>query len=200
MMRTQLHRTCAVLLSTTVGALLEIGMAVPVHADMATESDPRGDAPARLDIASATYRNTTPRVSVRIRVPGRTRAGCAEFYITTTGGTDVAYVAIASNQPNGTLRTRFVERGNRGDTNLKCDFEARRDVTKNFIHIAVPRRCVPNAGADAHHMRADMSASDTEERDYAPVAQHPCARLTAHPASSEKSCGSNVRHPLASHS
>lgn len=172
MMRTQLERWLTALFSTAIGALLAGGMAAPAHADVATKGDPRGDAPARLDIASVTYRNTTPIVSVRIRVPELTRAGRAEFYITTTGGTDVAYIALVSANPNGTLRKRFVERGNFGDTNLKCEFKARWDVSRSSIHIAVPRRCIPNAGAGAHYMRADMSAFDTGERDYAPVAQH----------------------------
>lgn len=171
-MRTQLGRWLAALLSTVAGALLVAGVAAPAHADLATKGDPRGDAPARLDIASVTYRNTTPEVSVRMRVPELTRAGRAEFYITTTGGTDVAYVALVSTHPNGAIRKRFVERGNFGDTNLNCEFNARWDASRNSIQISVPRRCIPNAGAGAHYLRADMSAFNTAERDYAPVAQH----------------------------
>ena len=173
MLRMLRHRpAAAAVLSAAAGFLLVIGTATPTHADVTTKSDPRGDAPPRLDIASVTYRNTTPSVSARMRVNELTRAGRAEFYITTTGGTDVAYVAMVSSRADGTLRKRFVQRGNLGDTSLRCNFEARWDPNKNLIHIAVPRRCLPDAGAGAHYVRIDMAAVATGERDYAPAAQH----------------------------
>ena len=172
MLRTPLPHSLSFVLCAAATSLLGVGISTPAYADVTTKKDAREDAPARLDIASVTYRNTTPQVTVRIGVPELTRAGRSEFYITTATGTDVAYVAIASIRPDGTLRKRFVERGNLDDTHLKCNFEARWKDNKNFVYISVPRSCVPNAGDGAHYMRADMSAFDTDERDYGPVAQH----------------------------
>ncbi len=157
--------------SVAACALLTVGLANPAQADVASKKDPIGDAPARLDIASVTYRNTTPRATVRVRVPELSRAGRAEFYVTVPR-TDVSYVAITSIRSDATLRKRFVVRGNLGDRQLKCSFSARWNVSKNFVYMAVPRSCIPNAGDGQHYMRAIMSAFGTDDLDYAPPAQH----------------------------
>lgn len=140
-------------------------------ADVISKPDPKGDAPTRLDITNVTYRNTSARISVRLRVHGLERKGRAELVVGEPR-TDVSWIAIASIRSDGSMRKRFVERGNVSETPQKCDFRAQWYAAKNYISISIPRECVPEIDSKFLYLASNLSAFEEDARDDAPPAKH----------------------------
>lgn len=132
-----------------IGALLALLMlftgSTTAEAATTTRTDPRGDAPAHIDMTRAVYRNGLHRVSTKIAIPDLQRRGSARLTISRYA-TDFAYSARVRIAEDGTLQKGFFADGNLGSQKRSCGFTASWNAAENFVSISVPQVCVRGLG------------------------------------------------------
>ena len=80
---------------------------VPASAETVRRDDPRGDAPARIDVSRATYTHSQHRVRVVARIPSLGRAGTAVLSISRFEIFEAGYVVEIKKRAGEPPRTRL---------------------------------------------------------------------------------------------
>lgn len=87
------------MLAPLVAAGLLVGaVAAPASAQTVVRDDPRGDAPARIDVTKVRYAHLSDRVRVAARIPGLGRSGTADFLVSRFEIFEAGYV-VRIRQP-----------------------------------------------------------------------------------------------------
>ncbi|GAA5149956.1 hypothetical protein GCM10023340_26090 [Nocardioides marinquilinus] len=143
-----------------------VGSIAPSSAEAVEKTDPRGDAPARMDIARVTYRNMPQKAAAHIVVPELVRGGSAQLVIAPPDS-DVFYIAYVRVAPNGTLRKRLTYATQVSERPQSCVFKAVWDAGANYIDVSVPRNCLKGMPPSLY-----MQAITGMGKDAAPPAYH----------------------------
>ena len=136
-------RLAVALLAALVLALQPSG----AEASTVSRSDPRGDAPAKIDILGARLTNGPARITGRSRIDSLTQIGRAYLVIGPPTDSDEAYVARVHLRRDGSLVKRFFYSSVVDDEPAPCRFRASWRPKVNVVTISVPHRCVPYRAA-----------------------------------------------------
>lgn len=121
-------------------AIAVLSLAVPAHADTLTFSDPRGDAPARFDLARTTITNGQDRVVVKQRVRDLRGGGSQIFGFNVVAGSDGVSIQTV-RRGNGVVTVRAI-----GESEC-AGVQARWRLARDEIRVSMPRNCVEQDGA-----------------------------------------------------
>lgn len=129
-----------VIFSVLAGLALAASTLSPAQAATNGASDPRGDAPARIDVSHVKYGNLKHRLTALVRIPGLHRSGEVDVYLSAggSGETRLARVFIKKNHKVG---KRFYLAGDQV-TRKRCAFSATWKAGKNRVFLSVPKRCM----------------------------------------------------------
>lgn len=133
-----MHRFLTVLV---VGLAVVFSAAIPASAARAVVSDPRGDAPAGVDIVSAKYVNADGYVKFRVKVRDLGRGGVFDFAVAQPRTDESLVARVTRNRVRwgiqDNVRTRWI--GCAGDSYKWLE-------GRNVVQVRVPRACLDRRG------------------------------------------------------
>lgn len=127
---------------TLITALVLAGSGVAL-ADTAIKKDPRGDAPAKIDVTKATYTYDSQTVSVDARIPALGNRGDAALSISQFAIFEAGYIGRIQREPGSAPKVGLFYFDHFTTKKQKCD-----GITatwrKGHITIDVPVTCLVN--------------------------------------------------------
>lgn len=132
-------RTLALTLLIT--AILSV-LPASAAADTATRRDPRGDAPAGIDIVRSHYRHAVRSVSARVYLPALSDTGSVSLAISRFDVFEAGYVAVVRRRADGTVSRRLLYFDHFDYLPRRCDVGGRWNRDTGVVTVKVPRRCL----------------------------------------------------------
>ncbi|MBA2952774.1 hypothetical protein GON03_22375 [Nocardioides sp. MAH-18] len=143
-----------------------VATAAPSSADTVRRKDPLGDAPASIDIASATYTHADQHLRVVARIPDLGSRGTAALSLSKFGIFEAGYVVQIRKRPGQPPRTRLLFFDHFDLRPRACD-----DLTgtwrRQTVTLAVARSCL--TGHAQRRMFAQFGIQRGVEVDRAPA-------------------------------
>jgi len=135
-----------------VGAvLLAGGVAAPASARTVVREDPRGDAPARIDVTRVRYAHEKSYVRVAARIPDLGPAGVADFLVSRFDIFEAGYVARIRKPRGKAPKVALLYFDHFDLKKQKC-----KGVTGNWsgevVRLKVPRTCLKVRGHAANRV------------------------------------------------
>ena len=148
--------------------LLAGGVAVPASAQTVVREDPRGDAPARVDVTRVRYAHQSDRVRVAARVPDLGSAGTADFLVSRFEVFEAGYAARIRKQRGKAPRVSLLYFDHFNLKKRTC-----RGLTGSWsgevVRLKVPRSCLKGHATKRVFAQLFITFGSGEQFDEAPA-------------------------------
>src|SRR5664279_5592418 len=144
------------LLPAAAATLALLLSAAPADAAQRTVHDPRGDAPARLDITRFTVTNTSQRISAVIHVRNLRRTGTfQQRYYDSTFDSLLSYGVQVRRDKHGHLHVNAFRDDENGDNFITCDgVRGHWLIHRNRVTTSMPVACATGVAFEPLHVNA----------------------------------------------
>jgi hypothetical protein len=148
-----------ILFSVLAGVALVASTFVPAQAATKGESDPLGDAPARIDVTHVKYSNLKHKLSSLVRIKDLRRSGEVDLWLSGTGSGATKFARVWVNK-NDRLVKRFYDFTDDQLTRQKCAVSARWRAADNLVRVSVPKTCMGSGSKKSVSFQAQTFAAN----------------------------------------